>query len=94
LPNGLEERLSLNKMDGHGQWEVVLYNPFEKQTVLYNRYDHTLRILDGRAYAAHHGPIPMPAPPRRSSIDYVGYVPRPPSAAAVPTIKINLLIIL
>ncbi|ELR20667.1 protein kinase domain containing protein [Acanthamoeba castellanii str. Neff] len=61
-------------MDGHGQWEVVLYNPFEKQTVLYNRYDHTLRILDGRAYAAHHGPIPMPAPPRRSSIDYVGGV--------------------
>jgi hypothetical protein len=78
-------------MDGHGQWEVVLYNPFEKQTVLYNRYDHTLRILDGRAYAAHHGPIPMPAPPRRSSIDYIGCAPLPFFSSRPPSTRFDLI---
>lgn len=66
-------------MEGRGQWEVVLYNPAEKQTVLYNGYDHTLRILDGGASV--HGSILMPAPPRRTSIDYVPnkYLSPPPS---------------
>ncbi len=37
----------------HHQWEVILYNPKEKQTVLYNKNNHTLRILEGRGLAGN-----------------------------------------